>query len=257
MPTELSYPQQSQTPDHSQQLNAVTSKQPLTCPVCDIPTRRAGHANYYTKESRFTTSIFHCSLCDVYCREVDNERLIGHYYAASYVTLSNEERFLRQRRAFFEYLLSSIDRNRPSVADRKPLLVDFGCSYGHLLQAAEKPGYTAVGIELNEDLVTQCRARGLNVQPSLAHLSGAVDVFTLIDSLYCVPNPREILLSIRRGLAPAGMLVIRVTNRNQYARIRNSFARDNDFSILGDCTIGYSHHGIRRLLASAGFVITH
>jgi SAM-dependent methyltransferase len=230
--------------------------QSFKCPVCDGPADAVGQAIYNTREARFMTDMFHCRACDVYCRYIDHGRLIGHYFAASYVNLSNEERFLKQRKEFFQHLLLSIDKTHGrSVLGRSPVLVDFGCSYGHMLEAAQRHAYDAIGIELNEELVRYCRERGLNVQASLDEVPGPVDVFTLIDSLYCVPNPKEILTAMRKKLVPGGILVARVTNRNLYGKIRNFFVRDNDFSILGDCTVSYSHTGIRRLLASADFEI--
>jgi hypothetical protein len=81
-------------------------------------------------------------------------------------------------------------------------------------------------------------------------------VFTLIDSLYYVPNPREILGAVRKKLLPGGLLIARVTNRNLYARVPNLFARDGDFSILGDAMVSYSCRGLSRLLNSTGFRIT-
>jgi SAM-dependent methyltransferase len=231
--------------------------QSLRCPICDEPANAVGQARYYTKEARFLTDMFHCRPCDVYCRKIDHRRLFDHCFAASYVNLSNEELLLKRREAFFEHLLLSIDKTHGrSVLGRSPVLVDLGCSYGHMVEAAQKHAYNAIGIELNEELVRYCRERGLNVQASLDEVPGPIDVFTLIDSLYYLPNPREALTEMRKKLAPGGILVARVTNRNLYGRIRNFFVRDNDFTILGDCIVSYSHTGIRRLMASADFEIT-
>jgi SAM-dependent methyltransferase len=229
---------------------------PHACPLCDQPAQLVGHAIYYTRDARFPTPIFHCRSCDVYCRRVDRATLDAHQHAASYVDLRNERKFLEHRESFFEFLLATLDQGREPRRDaNKLVLADFGCSYGHMLHAAEKHGYRAVGIEVNQDILAVCRSRGLNVYRAVEDVPGAVDVFALIDSLYYVPDPKQLLRAMRDKLAPAGLLIVRVTNRNQYVRIRNWFTRGSDYSALGDCMVAYSLAGITRLLNAAGFHI--
>jgi O-antigen chain-terminating methyltransferase len=54
-------------------------------------------------------------------------------------------------------------------------ILDVGCGRGEFLDAAREAGLAARGIELNEECVALCRARGLDVEPA--------DLFTHLESL--------------------------------------------------------------------------
>jgi SAM-dependent methyltransferase len=226
----------------------------MYCPVCNKDMKLAGEAGYYTLQRKFKTPILHCDQCDIYGRDVDSASLVEHYYAASYVQPVNEQRLLTQRQSFFDHILKLVShRLAPTPGNDKPVLVDFGSSYGHLLMAAQNLGFRAVGVELNQEMIKLCAERRLEVVPDIVSVKERADVYTLIDSLYCVPDPKHILTQVRGALVPGGLVVARVTNRNQYARVVNALNRSRDFSMLGDATFSYSTKGVRRLFEAAGF----
>ena len=243
-------------PGSSRHMNSTT----MTCPIngrCCRPLEIAGEASYYTKMARFRTPEFYCKSCDIYCRDVDSKEVVDHNLAASYVQIENEDRFYRQRLGFFEFILSLIERHFTSARGRSNgvALVDFGSSYGHLLDLAQMRGFDTVGIELNEDLVKHSIQRGLTVFGQLGDLSKTADAITIIDSLDYVPNPRQTLMEIRHHLKPEGIVVVRVTNRNLYAKLRKGLLRTDDLSTLGDATINYSLKGLKRLFNRCGFAV--
>jgi len=188
-------------------------------------------------------------------RDVNSKQLVDHLHAAGYVNLGNEENLLNQRKNFFEYLMSLVKSNLPNDVQPHPVLADFGCSYGHLLCTARDQGYTAIGVEINEELVQYCHDRGLDVVMSLEDLSKPVDVFMFIDSLYYLQSPKEILSLVKSKLRTGGLLVLRVTNVNFYARLQTFLQNHSDFSTLGDSTVSYSPRGISQLLQRAGFSV--
>ncbi len=219
---------------------------------------RAGAAAYYDQSAQYRTPVYSCDSCDVLFREVDARKLVSHYYAASYVQKKNEESLWRGRREFFRWILSLVENSVavPSTHPSGPRrLLDFGSAYGHMLELAREQGFEPIGVELNEDLVRQARAKGLVVHRSLDEVPEKVDIVTAVDSLYCVPNPRELLAGIRDKLKPDGVFLLRITNRNQFARFRARVLRRGDLSAIGDATVSYSLRGITRLLNSSGWQI--
>jgi SAM-dependent methyltransferase len=230
-------------------------KKSTGCPVCGGPMRRAGDAAYYDQVSRWRTPVYYCAACDLFYRDVEERRLVSHFRAASYVRKENEERLFRSRIGFFRWILALM-RSQPGTGagqSGRMRLLDFGSAYGHLLTLAREEGFEAVGIELNEDLVKACREKGLAVYQGLDEFTGKVDVITAIDSLYCVPRPRELMANLRGKLRPGGLLVARITNRNLHARLRSRFVHKGDLSAIGDAIVSYSAKGIGRLLTMAGF----
>jgi SAM-dependent methyltransferase len=202
--------------------------------------------------------MYFCNDCDIFYRQVDEANLVEHYYAASYIQEKNEPELWDIRIHFFEYVISLVKKyiNRKSKNEEHNLvLMDFGSSYGHLIELANNFGIRAMGVELNEDLIASCKKKGLNVYKHITELQEKVDAVTSIDSLYCVPNPKDVLADIKNCLKPNGIFVARLTNRNLYARLRARFIRKGDYSTLGDASVSYSLKGVRKLLSLSGFQI--
>lgn len=228
----------------------------ISCPVCNSPIKYIGEANYYTRDSKFTTPMYECRECDLYYRSVDSSLLDDHYYAASYVQVTNESRFREQRLNFFRYIIDLIDKTtRKQDATKPGILLDFGSAYGHLLEVAAERGYQSIGVELNQGLVKYCNNKGFKTVSSLDDITSPVDVVTLIDSLYCVAKPTEILARIHDLMKPEGILLIRITNRNLYVRLRRFFLQNSDMNLVGDATVSYSLKSISRLLENSGFEV--
>lgn len=235
-------------------MDAQNQKKVIGCPVCGGPMRHVGDAAYYDQASRWRTPVYDCAACDLLYREVEEPRLASHFRVASYVREENEEQLFRSRIGFFRWILALL-RSRYGTAgtSRRVRLLDFGSAYGHLLRLAQEEGFEALGVELNEDLVRTSREKGLTVYRGWEEVVRKVDVVTAIDSLYCVPEPRALMARLREKLAPGGLLVARVTNRNLQARWRSRLVRRGDFSVVGDAVVSYSARSIRRLLALSGF----
>lgn len=238
--------------------NSSFSVKPLECPVCGQSMAFSGQADYYDRAGPYKTPIHFCKSCDIFYRQVDDARRLDHFHAASYVQRTNEQDLFHTRIKFFRYVLSLVEKYAKAEfrdAHRSLRLVDFGSSYGHLLELAEDNGMCAVGIEINEDLLASCKRKGMVVYKDLKELPEKVDAVTLIDSLYYVPDCRAVLADIRKRLSAGGILIVRVTNRNLYARFMGKYVSRGDFTTIGDAIVGYSVRGMRKLLALTGFRI--
>jgi len=218
----------------------------------------SGHANYYGRSSHYNTPIYYCKLCDIFYRDIKVACIIDHSYAASYVQEKKEASLFYSRKKFFEFILSLVKKYKSieSLKDSNRLsLIDFGSSYGHLIYLAKANGIEAVGIELVEDLLISCKVKDFSVYKDLKEVPKKVDVVTAIDSLYYVPNCKEVLADIRNALKPNGILLVRVNNRNLYVRLRKKFIANKDLSMIGDAIISFPLKGIKKLFALTGFQV--
>lgn len=228
----------------------------VVCPICEKVMSYAGEANYYDQESRYKTPLYQCKICDIFYRDIDNAKMVSHYYAASYVQKENESRFYHTRINFFEFILDiALKYAKPNSKEQSHQLslIDFGSSYGHLLECAETRKIKAVGVELNEDCVSSCKQKGMVVYNNIKKVPEKVDIITVIDSLYYVPNCKEILAEMKNMLNEDGILVARITNRNLYTKFMKKYLNKGDLSMIGDVTISYSLKSIKKLFSHTGF----
>ena len=202
--------------------------------------------------------MYYCKACNIYYRDIENRQIVDHFYAASYVQRENESRFFLARQNFFKFILTVISKffqSRGMTELSSLTLVDFGSSYGHLLELSKQWGFKAIGIELNEDLIQYCTEKKLIVFRKVDNLPEKVDIFTLIDSLYYLPNPREMLLKINVHLKEEGIVVIRITNRNLYTKLLGKLLYRGNLNILGDSIISYSLKSVKILFNLTGFEV--
>lgn len=90
-------------------------------------------------------------------------------------------------------------------------LLEIGCAYGFLLEEARN-AFRVSGIELAEDAVAACRARGLDVVRSADELfyseRGPFDVVVMLDVIEHLSAPDDLLRDLERHTRPGGLLVI-------------------------------------------------
>lgn len=93
-------------------------------------------------------------------------------------------------------------------------LLDVGCSFGHVLQAATEAGWDAHGVDVNEEVIARCRAAGLQARVAdMGHLPFADATFDLLHLRHVLEHDRAVaanLLEMRRVLKPGGLLVVEV-----------------------------------------------
>lgn len=93
-------------------------------------------------------------------------------------------------------------------------ILDVGCGAGFFLSLLSARGWTAVGVEPNEELVGRAQRNGLDVRlGTLADAQlevGSFDVITLWHALEHDPVPRSTLVRCRELLKPGGVVIIQL-----------------------------------------------
>jgi SAM-dependent methyltransferase len=95
-------------------------------------------------------------------------------------------------------------------------LLDFGCGWGSVLNAANEAGWLATGIEVDERKVAFCNEQGLTAvhgdllaQPFAAGTFDAAIAEQVFEHLY---SPVEYMRELHRVLKPGGLLYVAVPN---------------------------------------------
>jgi len=99
------------------------------------------------------------------------------------------------------------------------LLLDLGCAMGFLLGVARRRGFEVRGLDLNEAAVNRARAEFghcVHAGPldERAFPGERFDVVTLIDVFEHVPDPGALLAALRGRLAPGGIAVAVLPDRD-------------------------------------------
>jgi SAM-dependent methyltransferase len=95
--------------------------------------------------------------------------------------------------------------------------LDVGCGYGGTVQAAAQTGWDAVGIDIDPALVASGRERfGVDLRcgtlPDPRLEEGRFGFIRMRDVIEHLPNPLEVLIEVRRLLAPGGVLLVATPN---------------------------------------------
>lgn len=105
-----------------------------------------------------------------------------------------------------------------SLLGRRGRLLDIGCAMGYFQLAAERQGWTTIGVELSQEQVAYAReVLGLDVYTGRFEDTdfepASFDLVTLWSVIEHVPAPRRFLMQARTLLRPDGMLVLQTPNQ--------------------------------------------
>jgi len=140
-------------------------------------------------------------------------------------------------------------------------LVDVGCSFGAFLEAAQKDGWEAIGVELSENVarygIEEKHLDVINAPLEQANLKdSSFDAVTMWHTLEHVPHPMSTLHECARILKPGALVAVEVPNTTF------QLAKSKVFSLLGKPEMGlekgshlnhFTAQSLRQALKMAGF----
>ena len=211
------------------------------------------------------SKLYECTDCDVLVRDLDytDTETVGHFELVPYTLPELAERHRAKRARWFQWTADMVLRQLGGGPGK---VIDFGCSYGFLMDCFADRGWQVAGVEIStncQEYIRQHRA-DYRVETSLdAFEPGSVDAVTAIDSLYCVEDPAATLRRIFELLRPGGALWGRVTARNFHLRVAARLRKWRGAcregvphlpsSLAGDAKTGFSRKSAGRMLEQCGF----
>ena len=192
---------------------------PTKCPVCEFgaprPSRQFGRRGH---------AVLECTECGVAyfwplprVEDVATQYEWGHYARTTY---EGAERSRQRRIRHLGTLLEEVE----TITKGPGTMVDIGCSSGNFLEAAQRRGWRATGIELDPETARRTAIRcnvPVHAGSGVVQLErlGSFDLIVMSHWLEHVPDPADALRIARRHLAPGGLVLLRVPNaRSQLAR---------------------------------------
>jgi SAM-dependent methyltransferase len=184
------------------------SQNDFFCPSCN---QASSNKKLYHKNGIPITQCLNCGLGKACPNDFSPEA----YYDASYFNGSKPDGYSDYLGA--RYVLQ--DSFQKELALLKKLcakggnLLELGCAYGYFLEVA-RHHYNVSGLEICEEAVADCQARGLTgvrhgaiSSETLSSLPMA-DIIVLLDVIEHLPDPRAALEAAVSKLQPNGLLLI-------------------------------------------------
>jgi SAM-dependent methyltransferase len=142
-------------------------------------------------------------------------------YFAFEATMRGSREEITRRQAAYVTLFESVDD-----------IVDVGCGRGEFLELLRGAGKRARGVDVDPDMVDQCRAAGLDVEQrdavewlAAAEPGSLGGVFAAQVVEHLLPAVLVAFLeAARRALAPGGVIVLETINPTSLSALRNYFA---------------------------------
>jgi SAM-dependent methyltransferase len=205
-------------------------KAPTRCPVCDSPLPASplcgapSRPRDASARAVADAHLWRCRRCHYIFQDPDASVADSaqHFDNAGYVLPENETEHLRTKQRMFEYLIRRTCRHFDSL-ERPRTLVDFGCSYGHLGKAFQAAGWNVLGVDISWNIALYFQEH--HPFPAYEELdspdipTGKVDAISMIDVLYYVDDPVDLLRLARSKLATPGVVLLRLANRNKFIRM--------------------------------------
>jgi SAM-dependent methyltransferase len=227
----------------------------MKCPICNsLKTQLVTTLPFYAKTGDEPTDIFLCKECGVFWRDFKNKDFIldNHYEMSSYTNLEREEQFRMARTSFFEQIIALVGKYKKTNGNN---LLDFGCSYGHLMDVAANYSYNCTGVEIVDNLRRRLEPRYKIYKYINEVPDNSMDIVTCIDSLYCSPNPVGDMAKISNILKDNGLLIIRIANRSFILRLYMLLKKNINNHVIGDQLFVLNDKVIRLLADKYGMTI--
>ena len=147
-------------------------------------------------------------------KNLNGELNLDSYYLAFENKYRGSIEDIKQRQTFYLPNLSYIHKEAPH------LIVDIGSGRGEWLNLLKESGYTAIGVDLNEEMVKMCTNNGLNVvySDAIEYFKGcenesidAITGFQIIEHISTAAL-HQLVLEVKRCLKPGGKFLFETPN---------------------------------------------
>jgi SAM-dependent methyltransferase len=231
----------------------ATAVEDTICPACDA---RAGLLSKTVPHGQSEARFWLCHDCGLVFRHCapQEERPQEYFDQAGYTRPAEEARYRERKQRMFELLVRRFTRR----LGRPGAMIDFGCSYGHLGLEFKKAGWQVYGVDIAPSIVDYHNTHGTfpaySTLEEAAIPDGQIDLVAMIDVIYYVPRPLDLLRSALVKLRPGGATVLRAACREQFIRWALAMGRSSAAQRLAlDHTTFWSPKSMRHAAKLAGY----
>jgi 2-polyprenyl-3-methyl-5-hydroxy-6-metoxy-1,4-benzoquinol methylase len=144
------------------------------------------------------------------------------------------------------------ESNLRFVAGKK--VVDFGCGSGDFLRLVKNHCDDVIGVELQQDYVDALNADDVKCVSGLDSIeNNSIDTCVSFHVIEHLPNPLEVLESLKEKIVSGGMLLIEVPHANDFLLSALSNKQFKQFTLWSQHLVLHTRESLRRMLDHVGF----
>tara|TARA_B110000858_G_C17729819_1_gene439489 strand:- start:66 stop:950 length:885 start_codon:yes stop_codon:yes gene_type:complete len=160
------------------------------------------------------------------------------------ISSRNLERFDDAERRFNTYKNAFIGKK----------IIDFGCGEGHFLKLAKNHCASAVGIDLQVDLIKSLKKIDIEAYENLDSIKDqTIDTIFAFHALEHLPNLIDQLDIIKRKLSKGGKIIMEVPHANDFLLKTAKSQKFKDFTLWSQHLVLHTRDSLSRLLNHVGF----
>jgi 2-polyprenyl-3-methyl-5-hydroxy-6-metoxy-1,4-benzoquinol methylase len=224
------------------------NEKPLNCPLCETREPRS-----FYHENGF--QYWQCTTCGLLFLWPVPDHPFLHEHYQEYLSVDAEKVV-----AWGHEMAPVIKNTAGSLAGlfpEKGKILDIGCGYGFFLEEMHKRGWQVEGVELSKPAAQIARQKtGATIHSCSVEdmeISSRYDVITLFYVIEHVADPLGILRTIRKLLAPGGLLVLRYPNTSPLLAFSGALARRLTLMQAPSHLYDYNGKSMHLLLDKAGY----
>ena len=220
----------------------MNTNESLTCEACGF-----GSLEPFNPSEQ--VSYMFCSKCLLYQK---GRAFSSEYYKEDYHENYKKAKNRKLRKASYRLRVLSCLLTSPEKR-----VLDVGCSLGYTVEAGAKAGWKTSGVDVCEDVVNECKRRGLDCQKidsiALPYSDNQFDALTAWHVIEHLSDVKSVLREWLRVLKPGGVLAIEAPDASS-PKVRKRQGRYRKFWKI-DHVYVFSPASLKKILEDTGFEV--
>ena len=177
------------------------------------------------------------------------------YIDGTYRDKQQEQEIAHAEKKNYEWTMDAQRRyesNLKFVAGRR--LLDFGCGRGDFLRLVKDDCSEALGVEIQQNLVDALNADGIRCETNLDDIQNeSIDVCVSFHVIEHLPNPLEILKTIKMKIVTGGFLIVEVPHANDFLLSILNNDEFKQFTLWSQHLVLHTRESLHKMLSYLGY----
>lgn len=177
------------------------------------------------------------------------------YIDGSYRDKQQELELAQAEKKNYEWTIDAqrrFESNLKFVAGRR--LLDFGCGRGDFLRLVKDDCLEVVGVEIQQNLVDSINADSIRCETNLDDIQDeSIDVCVSFHVIEHLPNPLDILKSIKMKIVTGGILIVEVPHANDFLLSTLNNDDFKQFTLWSQHLVLHTRESLYKMLSHVGY----